>query len=146
MRTSTNTTTKLLYRKPFGLSLWMSIAIVRERCTMKTLCIEYNTLHPVYTNFMLILFYAFLFIIQYIHICRNMFVLHFNTYRILILSSFHHYIWYTCTWQYPKYHCHSVLKTIEYIHRSWIGLSGECSKEAVFQGSMFNLLLCIKCC
>ena len=53
----------------------MSIAIVRERCTMKTLCIEYNTLHPVYTNFMLILFYAFLFIIQYIHICRNMFVL-----------------------------------------------------------------------
>ena len=57
---------------------------------MKTLCIEYNTLHPVYTNFMLILFYAFLFIIQYIHICRYMFVLflHFNTYRILILSSF----------------------------------------------------------
>ena len=41
---------------------------------MKTLCIEYNTLHPVYTNFMLILFYAFLFIIQYIHICRYMLV------------------------------------------------------------------------
>ena len=66
---------------------------------MKTLCIEYNTLHPVYTNFMLILFYAFLFIIQYIHICRYMFVLssriflHFNIYRILILSSLHRYIY-----------------------------------------------------
>ena len=55
---------------------------------MKTLCIEYNTLHPVYTNFMLILFYAFLFIIQYIHICRYFVLISSRIFYISILIQY----------------------------------------------------------
>ena len=53
---------------------------------MKTLCIEYNTLHPVYTNFMLILFYAFLFIIQYIHICISYLYHHAYSYIFILIE------------------------------------------------------------